>query len=55
MQRAMGMDKKVLNGRLRLVLVRAVGDAFVTDSFDTNALLATLGAGGRLCDGLCDE
>jgi 3-dehydroquinate synthase len=51
MQQAMGMDKKVLNGRLRLVLARAVGDALVTDSFDPAALSATLGAGGRLCDG----
>ncbi len=51
MQQAMGMDKKVLNGRLRLVLVRALGDVFVTDSFDHGALLATISAGGRLCDG----
>jgi 3-dehydroquinate synthase len=51
MRRAMGMDKKVLDGRLRLVLTRALGDAFVTDGFDHAALDATFSAIGKLCDG----
>jgi 3-dehydroquinate synthase len=51
MRHAMGMDKKVLDGRLRLVLTRALGDAFVTDGFDNAALEATFLANGKLCDG----
>lgn len=51
MRRAMGMDKKVLDGRLRLVLTRALGDAFVTEQFDHGALDATFAANGKLCDG----
>ncbi len=39
----MGLDKKVLNGKLRLILLRAVGDAFVTDDFDLQLLRDTLG------------
>ena len=46
---AMGMDKKVLDGRLRLVLCRALGDAFVTDEVDGEALRATLEARDKLC------
>ncbi|MGE0624250.1 MAG: 3-dehydroquinate synthase [Pseudomonadales bacterium] len=48
---AMGMDKKVVDGTLRLVLARAIGDAFVTSSFPRDALQATLSAGEGLCDG----
>jgi len=48
---AMGMDKKVVDGTLRLVLARAVGDAFVTSRFTPNDLRATLMAGDELCDG----
>jgi 3-dehydroquinate synthase len=51
MLEAMGMDKKVLHGRLRLVLAEAVGRVVVTDRFDAAALAATLAAGERLCDG----
>jgi 3-dehydroquinate synthase len=50
MLNAMGMDKKVLDGRLRLILTRSVGDAFVTDVVDQSLLRATLSAGERLCD-----
>jgi 3-dehydroquinate synthase len=42
----MAVDKKVLDGRLRLVLLRAIGAAVVTDAFDPALLRATLGADG---------
>ena len=38
----MGLDKKVVDGQLRLVLLRSLGSAFVTSDFDTAALKATL-------------
>jgi 3-dehydroquinate synthase len=38
----MGRDKKVKGGRLRLVLLRAIGEAVVTADFDPAALDATL-------------
>ena len=47
---AMGVDKKVVDGRIRLVLTHGLGDAVVTDRFDPAALEATLTAGGRLCE-----
>jgi 3-dehydroquinate synthase len=40
----MAVDKKVLSGRLRLVLLRGIGDAVVTGDFDPQALQATLSA-----------
>ena len=36
------MDKKVLDGHLRLVLLRAIGDAFVSNDFDADLLKQTL-------------
>lgn len=51
MLEAMGMDKKVLDGRLRLVLAETLGRALVTDRIDGAALQATLTAGERLGDG----
>ena len=39
----MAVDKKVLDGRLRLVLLRAIGAAVVTDQFEPALLRATLG------------
>ncbi len=39
----MAVDKKVLDGRLRLVLLRGIGEAVVTDQFDTALLQATMG------------
>jgi 3-dehydroquinate synthase len=47
---AMSIDKKVVNGRLRLVLSRAIGEAAVTEDVDELALRATLAAGEALCD-----
>ena len=44
---AMGMDKKVQQKRLRFVLLRALGDAFVTSAFDADRLQGILAAGGR--------
>ncbi len=51
MRTAMGLDKKVVGGRMRLVLTRGLGGAFVTDRFEAGALAATLSAGGSLCNG----
>jgi 3-dehydroquinate synthase len=50
MRTSMGMDKKVVDGRLRLVLTRSLGDALVTDQFDVAAFDATLTAHGKLCE-----
>ena len=47
----MGMDKKVQDGRLRLVLARALGRVEVTEAVDRPALEQTLAAQDRLCDG----
>lgn len=38
----MSVDKKVLDGRLRLVLLTKIGQAVVTDEFDPHALMQTL-------------
>jgi 3-dehydroquinate synthase len=40
----MGMDKKVLAGRIRLVLLRGVGEGVVTGDYPAEALAATLAA-----------
>jgi 3-dehydroquinate synthase len=40
----MAVDKKVLGGRLRLVLLRGIGDAVVTADFDPGVLQDTLAA-----------
>ncbi len=40
----MALDKKVLNGRLRLVLLRRIGEAFVTADYPAPALARTLAA-----------
>jgi len=41
---AMGMDKKVQQKQLRFVLLRSLGDAFVTSDYDTARLDAVVGA-----------
>lgn len=41
----MAVDKKVRDGRLRLVLLRDIGEAVLTDDFDPGLLRATLEAG----------
>jgi 3-dehydroquinate synthase len=38
----MGQDKKVVDGQLRFVLARGIGDAFVSDAVNTNTLGAVL-------------
>ncbi|BCJ09413.1 3-dehydroquinate synthase [Pseudomonas sp. RtIB026] len=43
----MAVDKKVLDGRLRLVLLRQLGEAVVTDDYSTEILQATLAADYR--------
>lgn len=40
----MGVDKKVLDGRLRLVLLTSLGKAIVTSDIDTNLLMETFAA-----------
>jgi len=44
----MAIDKKVASGRLRLVLLRGIGTAELTDRFDENALDETLHEGARV-------
>lgn len=51
MAKLMGMDKKVLDGRLRLILARRIGEAYITEDFDNAVLQTTLNAGEALCDG----
>jgi 3-dehydroquinate synthase len=41
---AMGRDKKQKGGRLRLILMRAIGEVFVTDAVPPTAVLETLNA-----------
>ena len=38
----MMLDKKVRHGKLRLVLLKGIGQAYITDRFDKTALDATL-------------
>jgi 3-dehydroquinate synthase len=40
----MAVDKKVLDGRMRLVLLRGIGNAVVSAEFDPKALERTLDA-----------
>ena len=49
MLRAMGMDKKVVDGTLRLVLAKGIGEVVVTEDVDRSALQTTLTAGDALC------
>ncbi len=41
---AMAIDKKAVDGQIKLVLLRALGEAFVTDDYDHAKLLQTLTA-----------
>jgi 3-dehydroquinate synthase len=43
----MAIDKKVIDGRLRLVLLRRIGEAVVTDDYPQEVLQATLAADYR--------
>ena len=38
----MGQDKKVIDGQLRFILARGIGDAFVTSDVPREAVLALL-------------
>ena len=49
MLEAMSMDKKVVDGRIRLVLTDAIGMAALTDQAPEDAIRATLRAGDALC------
>ncbi len=40
----MAVDKKVLDGQLRLVLLKAIGEAEVTSEFGLDQLKATIAA-----------
>ena len=44
----MKLDKKVLDGSIRLVLLEKIGQAVVTDQYDHTLLLQTLAAGEKL-------
>jgi 3-dehydroquinate synthase len=44
----MAVDKKVIDGNLRLVLLQQLGKAVVTSDFPAERLLETLAAGERL-------
>jgi 3-dehydroquinate synthase len=44
----MAVDKKVLAGKLRLVLLKSLGDAFVSADFPLATLEQTLAAGTLL-------
>ena len=46
---AMAVDKKVTNGHLRLILMKGVGKAYLTDEFSPELLSQTLSAGTALC------
>jgi 3-dehydroquinate synthetase len=43
------MDKKVVDGRIRLVLTDAIGTAALTDQAPEGAIRETLEAGDVLC------
>ena len=43
MLKHMQVDKKVMDGTIRLVLMRALGDAVVTGEYPRDTLLSTLG------------
>jgi 3-dehydroquinate synthase len=51
----MAVDKKVVDGRLRLILLEALGRAAVIEHVDEDSLLRTLQAGAALCLGEQDE
>jgi 3-dehydroquinate synthase len=38
----MRMDKKVVDGKIRLVLQKGIGDSLITSDYDANHLKATL-------------
>nr|VFJ50684.1 MAG: 3-dehydroquinate synthase [Candidatus Kentron sp. FM]VFJ50713.1 MAG: 3-dehydroquinate synthase [Candidatus Kentron sp. FM]VFK08732.1 MAG: 3-dehydroquinate synthase [Candidatus Kentron sp. FM] len=44
MRELMSVDKKILGGKLRLVLLKGIGEAIVTDAFDSSALDEVLGS-----------
>ena len=48
---AMGMDKKVVDGTLRLVLARSIGEVVITEEIDHFQLRRTLTAADELCNG----
>jgi len=43
-ERHMALDKKVVNGRVRLVLLKRLGEAYVSDDYDRESLKDTLAA-----------
>ena len=45
----MAVDKKVIDGALRLVLLKGIGEAVVTSNFELSALAETFKAGDALC------
>lgn len=45
----MASDKKAQQGKIRLVLLKSIGEAVIADDVDPGLLRATLGAGVNLC------
>jgi 3-dehydroquinate synthase len=41
---AMAIDKKNVDGRIKLILLHALGEAFITDEYNHDKLLQTLNA-----------
>jgi 3-dehydroquinate synthase len=48
---AMGMDKKVVDGTLRLILAKRLGEAFVSGDTPPDLIRETLSRGEALCSG----
>ena len=44
----MAVDKKVMDGKVRFVLMKAIGESLVTDDFDLSLLKATLAEYGQI-------
>lgn len=49
-ERYMAVDKKVIDGKLRLVLIKRLGEAVVSSDFTADLLRQTLVAREKLCD-----
>ncbi|HLD10348.1 MAG TPA: hypothetical protein VJB68_09915, partial [Methylophilaceae bacterium] len=43
----MGLDKKVVDGKIRLILQQGIGKSVVTSEYDTEALYQTLSSPNR--------
>ena len=46
----MASDKKTEQGKLRFILLKAIGQGAIASDIETDQLVATLEAGDRLCE-----